>query len=393
MKDSRFRCWSKAPNDDGPPAEEGPVDLAHGRRGSPDSLHRSQVMNARALASTALVLTLAACEQQSQTLPFAADLEQATVRTITASVAAVITSAAGISLHFPAGTVSDNTDISVTPVVAPASLAASGSPASRSFRVEPEELVLGRPASVEIKVDGEIDPPRTWLASLVVVTADGVEEIGSTRVDLRAGLAEAAIRRLGTVAVVIPDPRAVFVTRSGDVQHSLTAETSNLLSTGTDSIVARCGGPAARCDGLSVSTSDNVAERVDFAAAVYPQLSGVLSIEGAQAYGEITLRSSVRLLLQSGATAESVEVHGLLRPTDATLVSEDASTITLTNVLVRVSGRAGSEEGAGTIRTLVIQKSGEGGFVTFSRSFQLHDENDGLENASVDITIPVRIYQ
>ena len=129
-------------------------------------------------------------------------------------------------------------------------------------------------------------------------------------------------------------------------------------------------------------------------ARVFPRVAGGLRFAGGRASGEIELRSSVRLLLRSGATSENVEVRGLLRPTEATTVSEDATSITLTNVHVRVSGSAGAEEGAAeTTRTFVIEKGVDGGFATFSRTFELRDENDQLSDATVAITFPLLIHQ
>lgn len=351
-------------------------------------------MKVRFLVGAALAVTLAACEQQSQTLPFSADSDGATVRTASATEPSAITSPAGAALQFPAGAFDQAVEITVTPVAPPAAIAESGSPVSRGFQIAPAGLALNVPARVEIRLDDAVDPSRAWLASAVLFTADGVEEIGSTRLDLRARLAETSIRRLGTVALVIPDPRAVFVTRSAEVQPALAPVATTLLPTGTDSAVASCGDSDERCEGLTVTASANLVDKVDQAAAVYPRVAGALRFAGLGASGEITLSSSVRLLLKSGATSEYVEVRGLLRPTDATVMTEDASSITLTNVYVRVSGSAGS--GSGVVeetRTVVIEKGVDAGFVTFSRSFQLDDDQGVPGDASVAITFPVRIHQ
>jgi hypothetical protein len=349
-------------------------------------------MNARFVASLGLAFTFAACEQQSQTLPFSADLEETVVRTISADESGSVTSAAGAAVRFPAGSLSEDTEISIKPVAPPAGIAGSGAPVSRGFQVEPAGLALARPALAELRIDPNIESARAWLASVVVVTADGFEEIGSTRLDLRAGLAEAPISRLGTLAVVIPEPRAVFVTRSDEQASSLSAAPSNLLPIGTDSVVVDCGRRTTRCDGLSVSASVSLNDKVAQTAAVYPRVFGSLVIDGVGASGEIVVGSSVRLLLRSGATSENVEVQGLLRPTAATVVTEDASSITLTNVYFRVGGGAEEAPSEGT-RTLVIQKGVDAGFATFSRTFQLRNESDQLEDASVAITFPVQIHQ
>jgi hypothetical protein len=348
-------------------------------------------MKVRILASLALALPFAACEQQSQPLPFSSDPEAAVRRTVAAGEATAITSSAGASLQFPAGAFAEATEVTVTPVSPPAGLAASGSAVSRGFRVEPEAIALGAPARVETRLATGLDTERAWLASLVLATPDGIEEIGATRLDLRAGLAESSIDRLGTLALVIPEPHAVFLASTGGPAASLSGVASNLLPTGTDSVVARCGGPGQRCVGLSLITSENLVNRIEAAAAVYPRVSGSLVFEGFGATGEISLTSSVRLLMASGAAAENVEVHGVLQPTSATTVSEDASSITLTNVRVRVSGGTGStDDSFEETKTVVITKADGVGFVTLSRTFTL---DDGEGDATVALRFPVRIHQ
>jgi hypothetical protein len=342
----------------------------------------------------ALLVALGGCEQESQTLPFSPESEGSTVRTLSPSAAGAVTSPAGAAVRFPAGALTEATEISITPVAPPAAIAASGSPVSRGFRVTPQALTLAQPASVELRIDRGVESSRVWLASLVVVTPDGAQEIGGTRLDLRAGLAEASIRQLGTLAMVIPDPSAVFMTTSTDVQASLASVPSALLPAGTDSVVVGCGDAGARCDGLSVVASESLSEKVSQAAAVYPHVSGSFAFDSFRASGEVTLRSSIRLLLGSGAIAENVEVRASLRPTNATVVTEDASAITLTNVQVQVTGGTGAEAGStSAIRTVVIRKSGNEGFVTVSRTFELRDESGQLELVSVDVTFPVQIHQ
>lgn len=351
-------------------------------------------MKVHIVTSIGLTLALAACAQDSQTLPFSPQSEESTVRTISATQAATVTSPAGATLRFPAGALHETTEVAITPLEAPTGAAASGAPISRGFRVDPEGLELGEPARVEMRIEPGADPSRVWLASLVVISPAGVQEVGATRLDLRARLAEASITRLGTLAMVIPEQEAVFETRSGGAQASLSASSSSLLPSGTDSIVAACGGRGARCTGLKLTASENLTEKISRAAAVYPQVFGKLRLDGVSASGEVELRSAVRLLLASGATAENIEVRGLLRPTEATVVSEDAASITLTNVLVRVGGSAGSEEdGYEEIRTVVVEKSGDRGFVTLSRTFRLDVGGGDVEEASVRITFPVRVHQ
>jgi len=345
------------------------------------------------LAGLAMVLVLAGCEQASQSLPFAVDSEETATRTVS-SAGAVITSASGLALHIPAGALSQATEISVTPAAPPAVVSSSGSPISRGFRIDPTDLTLDRPALVEVRFDRQIESDNAWLASLVVVSQDGIEEVGNTRLDLRARLAETEIQRLGTVTMVIPEPDAVFIAPGGEAQQSLGPANSDLLPTGTDSVVAGCGARGNRCAGLSVSASHGVLARVARLAAVFPALSGSLVIDGQKATGELVLQSSVRLLLRSGASAENFGFHGLLRPTAGTVVTEDASAITLTNMLVRVSAGPG-DLGSSVESTsdVVIQKVGNGGTVSLSRSFELIDEDGSRETASLAIRFPLQLHQ
>ena len=123
-------------------------------------------------------LAVAACEQESQQLPFAT--EAATTRTVPAS-GGTVSNAAGVAVQFPAGSVGAGTTVTITPGSVPAAAQNSGVAVSNGFALEPAGTQLATPAQVEVKFNTEQDRSRAWLTSVVNVTPQGVREIGNAR--------------------------------------------------------------------------------------------------------------------------------------------------------------------------------------------------------------------
>ena len=326
-------------------------------------------------------------------MPFAPGEGETTVATVTPQTGGSLTSSAGASIRFPSGAFAQATDVSLAPATAPEA-DATGTSVSRGFEITPGGAELEAPASVELTFDREADPSRSWLAALRLVTPEGVQEVGDTWVDLNAGLVEGRISTLGTMAVVLPDPDAVFVSGRAGAAASLAPLTMALLPTGTDSVTVDCGSREGRCADLTLASTDDLWERFTLAAAIFPKVKGGLKLEGGRATGEITLTSSIRLLLPSGASAVNLKMHGVLRPTDATRVVEDENTITLTNTRVQVGSRPDGADGPEVVtRDFVITKSGGRGFAALSRSVTLPDQGNGPERTSISVNFPVQIHQ
>lgn len=338
------------------------------------------------LASAAL----AACERESQQLPFSAEGAGTVARTVP-TTGATVSSPAGASVQIPAGAVSAPVEVRLTPVPAPA-VARSGASASAGFQLEPAGTPLAQPASVGLAFDASADPGRAWLASLVNVTPSGVREIGETRVDLSTGSVSGEIDELGTLAVVIPDPKAVFqVRRGGERSLAPGAPRYDLAATGTDSVVVRCGDEANRCEGVSVTASANLLEKVENAAAVYPRIDGVLRISGTSVSGRIDLATSLRAQLE--ATSENVVINGSITPTAGSVVSESAGSLTFSAMRHAIRGSADSgSQSDEVVTTLEISKSGTP-TVTITRSFQIDNSAGEPESASVSVSFPVQIHQ
>lgn len=351
-------------------------------------------MKQRILVGILLGTGLAACEQQSQSLPFNVDSAEPTVKTVSQSEAARVTTPGGASVHFPSGSVGSNTSVSLSTVTAPAAAAKSGTSVSSGFKLEPAGLELEKPASAELKFAPPSDAARAWLASVVNITPDGIQEIGNTRLDLRSGLADARVGTLGTLAVVIPDPSAVVLVQRSGAARSISALESELLPTGTDSVATECGDVDNRCADLSAAASENLLTLVEDAAAVYPRITGKLRISGVSATGEFNMATTLRLRLKSGASAENVDFAALIRPTSGTVVTETASEIRMTNVYFRISGGTGDQSGSHeTIDTLVIPKGSSNGSITITRHFEIRNSADQLEDSFVKVTFPIQFYQ
>lgn len=351
-------------------------------------------MRQRGLAPLFLVVALAACEQTAQELPFSVD-EQVTEKTVAAG-GGTISTAAGASVQFPAGSVGEATAVTLTPVAAPASVQQSGTSASGGFQLEPAGKVLEQAASVELRFDASADASNAWLASVVNVLPGSVQEIGNTRVDLSTGVVGSKISQLGTVSVVIPGPGAVFhVQRTGTAAGLFASRAAfALAASGTDSVAVHCGGPENRCTGLTVEASQNLLDKVEDAAVVYPHIDGALRVNGSTVGGSLSLSASFRAVLQSGQTAENLALNAVIAPTAATRVVETSTAITFTHMSHRVTGSSdvGSLDEE-EVMSLVIPKSADAGSVAISRSFDFEDEDGSVEEAELTVTFPVQIHQ
>jgi hypothetical protein len=336
------------------------------------------------------LIGLVGCQQQTQRLPF--DVAAPASGTVT-SAGGVVSTPAGAALHFPAGSVASPLSVSIVPVAMPAESGRSGHPVSAAFRLEPAGAVLTRPAELELKLSAGVGS-AAWLASVVHVVDGGVEEIGSARVDLSTGVVAASIGRLGTVTLVIPEPAAVHVVRRRGTQAAEPiAAPSDVPLLASDSVSVRCGEAGERCAGLEVEASGVLLDQVEDAAVVYPRFEGALQLSGVGASGLIRATASLRVKLQSGQTAETLEVIATLEPTPQTIVVETASELTLTHVRHRISGtlEGGSEEEE-EIRTLVIPKTVDGGLLTIQRVFRIRTSGGSLEPAEVSLAVPVQIH-
>lgn len=344
----------------------------------------------RRIAVATALLALVGCEQETQTLPF--DVETSVTRTVS-SRGGTVSTPAGASVHFPSNSLSSTVDVSIATTTAPAEILRSGAPASEAFRIEPVGTVLDNPADLALKFQATTDPSRAWLATIVSSANGAVRRYGTSRVDLSLGIVSADIEQLGVVAAVIPPTSAIFPVQ---LVPSASIEPSQLspVAARVQSVVAQCGDAADPCSGLTVSASQNLLNQVEDAAVVYPAIEGSFTVGSTAVTGVIKATAALRIKLQSGQTAESVEFHAVLKPTAATAVIETASEIRFTNVRHRISGGRDSETGTREeITTLVIPKPDAAGRITVHRHFEIRTAGGGLEPARVTLTFPVIINQ
>lgn len=344
----------------------------------------------RRIAVATALLALVGCEQETQTLPF--DVETSVTRPVS-SQGGTVSTPAGASVHFPSNSLSSTVDVSVATTSAPAEILRTGAPASEAFRIEPVGTVLDNPADLALKFQSTTDPSRAWLATIVSSANGAVRHYGTTRVDLSLGIVSADIEQLGVVAAVIPPASAIFPVQ---VLPSASIEPSQLspVASSVESVVVQCGDAADPCSGLTVSASQNLLNQVEDAAVVYPSIDGSFTVGSSSVTGTITATAALRIKLQSGQTAESVEFHAVLQPTAGTAVIETASEIRFTNVLHRISGATDNESGTREeITTLVVPKSDGAGQITVDRQFEIRTAGGGLEPARVTLTFPVTINQ
>jgi hypothetical protein len=347
-------------------------------------------MRNSAILSLTLVAALAGCERQSQALPFSAEV--ATATQVINPAGGTVSTAAGASVEFPAGSLQGSTAVTLTTVAAPAQQ--SGSPISTAFKLEPSGTVLAQPANVELRFDAK-DASRAWLASVINVTANGVQEVAETRVDASTGIVEAQIQQLGTLAVVLPDPAAVFTVQSAGVAADRVPEVrTNTAAAAIRGLRSRCGEAGNRCAGLKISASDNILSQVGAVALLYPSIRAEMKIDNGLASGSVLLDSSVRIRLKGAKVSENVAIHAELTPTSATRVTETTSSLTLSNLRVRVSGRAqGVSEAVETIRDVTIPKQTGNGVLSITRSFDFRNSGGRLEPASFTVNLPLELLK
>lgn len=331
-----------------------------------------------------VLILAAACEQESQKLPF--DAGDSPVEQTVTSNGGSISSVAGASVHFPSGSVSGDVVVKMTPTANTESV--SGTPASdNAFELAPAGLELGQPAAVELKLSGAARTSQdAWLASVVNTVPAGVIEGSAADLDLSSGLARAEINHLGKIALVVPAPSAIV-----NVTRSLTtvARTDRAPTTAlpTRALSAQCGVPTFRCQGLELRVSDNVMDLVNGRAAIlFPRVSGALEVSPLAVRGAIQVMAGLRVQVSSKVVS-TVPVEITLEGTDNAWSEEGNSAITLHGMRVRI--RATKDEHTTTIKSITLQKDGDTAWFVAERTFKLQGENGASEDASASIRIPL----
>ncbi len=159
----------------------------------------------RALVAIACVVGVG-CEQASQALPFEVEPGDAVARVI-GPAGGTISTPAGLSLRFEAGSLADSTEIAVARSEAALASPMDGAPVEGSaFDVDPVGLGLGVPATLSLRVPGPamalMDPVRI---TGVVVSGAGPTYLSGATLDLDQGILETPLPRLGTVAARFSD--------------------------------------------------------------------------------------------------------------------------------------------------------------------------------------------
>lgn len=336
-------------------------------------------MKLQTLPLLALGLGIAACEQQDQTLPF--DAPGATTSQTIGAAGGTLGTAQGASVQFPSGAVSGPTAVTLTALGTPGSTAGGTLAGTGSFRLAPEGTALGQPATVSLKLGSQVPAGQAWLASVLNVTPRGKQEIGAADVDLTAGVVTAGIRTLGTLTAVIPERAAVLrATRIGSAHASRAPSFSAAASAAaTRTLAGSCGDVGNRC-GIQFQVSDGLLALADSVALVYPAESGVIIINGATASGELTLTGTIKSKIAQVSDGEQVTVVAAATP--ATVVTETATEVTLTNV--RVTGTGAGMSGAVTT-TLHVPFSGTGASVRIDRT----DVRVGDQTHSISVILPL----
>lgn len=343
-------------------------------------------MSFRPLVPAVLVIgTLAACEQTSQTLPFETGSTEPVVRELPAA-GGTISSTAGASIALPAGALPGSTVVTLTPSAASATTSGAAA-AGFAFHVEPAGLQLGAPATVSLAVDRT--RPDAWLASAVVQTPTGLQEVGEGSVDLTTGIMHGQITTLGTLMATIPEPDAVLRARAisgarASTSRGGTAEAA--VAFPTRALRGDCGTPANRCATLSVEVSPNLLALVDTVAVIYPRVTGEMQISGTTARGALQLHAPLRVRLGSRVNATTVPSRITAEATAATVVTETAGQVTLSNV--RVIGESGQQRSE-TTTTLVVGYEGARAWIRLDHDFEAAIGANGREPVSVAAEIPL----
>jgi hypothetical protein len=333
-------------------------------------------MSRRNIPLLAASLALAACDQQEQQLPF--DLAGAEVTQTVSATGGTVSTAQGASVTFPAGAVAQATAVTLTPVAQPASTASGTPVGTASFRLAPEGTALQKPAEVTLKLGPAASAAEAWLASVVHTTPAGTQEIGAVDVDQSSGLLRAEITTLGTLTAVLPEPAAV-VRATPLTPASTPAAVAAGPATATRALRGSCGEPGNRCR-IGVQASSSLLEVTDGVAVVFPAIRGAIQIEGAGATGEITLSGTLKV--KAGKVGDGEQVSITVQATPATVATQTASEVRLTNVRVIGSG-SGMKESVST--DLRVQYSGSRAEVRIERS----DVRVADRLHSVRITLPL----
>lgn len=194
------------------------------------------------LGLTAVVLT--GCEQENQTLPVGTDPGSPVSSTIDPATGGTVTSASdgyGISIDFPAASVSDRTEVTVSRIPG----TDLGGPVGgtvlegTTFAIEPAGLALEAPARISIRVaDARSRSPNEQLALDGVAVVAGAEtDLATSSIDLTFGILEAGIDRLGNVgARIAGDLLTIAEGTPGDGMTGGSLGGGGLLSAGTATI-------------------------------------------------------------------------------------------------------------------------------------------------------------
>lgn len=338
-------------------------------------------MKFQTLSLLTLALGAAACAQQDQALPF--DAPGATTSQTIGAAGGTVSTARGASVQFPSGSVSGATTVTLTTLASPVSTPGATPAGTGSFRLAPEGTALQQPAAVSLKLGAQLPAGQAWLASVLNVTPQGRQEIGAADVDLTAGLVTTSIRTLGTLTAVVPERSAVVrATRLGSARASLAASgaAANAVPTPTTrTLSGSCGDVDHRCD-IQFQVSEGLLALADSVALVYPAESGTITVGGTGASGSLTLTGTLRSKIAQVSDGEQITVVATATP--ATVVTETASEVTLTNV--RVTGTGAGMNGEITT-TLHVLYSGASASVRIDRN----DIRVADQTHSISVSLPL----
>jgi hypothetical protein len=312
----------------------------------------------------AAALAVSACEQVDQPLPFDAGTE---VSREVPSDGIVISSSAGASFRVPAGALPPASLLTLTPQPVPGS-GPAGSPVARNaFRLDAGATLVA-PLGAELRLDR--GAPDAWLAAATVAHGSALQEVGDASIDLGAGLLRTSLPALGLVVAVVPvpDARVSVQPLEGPAHYrgpDASATVGGQSALGTRALVGDCGGVGLRCQGVRIDVGPRFFEYVEQAAVLYPRIDGRLDLAGAGATGELAFHAPLRARLVGGAAAVTVPLLVTARATPATLATDVAGTITLSNMQLTVRS-AGAETTASA--TLVIRYDGTSAWLTVERS-------------------------
>jgi hypothetical protein len=313
----------------------------------------------------AAALAVSACEQLDQSLPFDAGTE---VSREVPSDGLVISSSAGASFRVPAGALPPASLLTLTPQPAPEA-GPAGSPVARNaFRIDAGSSALVAPLGAELRLDRA--SADAWLAAATISNGAALHEVGDASVDLGAGLLRTSLPALGLVVAVVPasDARVPVRPLEGPthvrgIENSASVGVQTALA--TRALVGDCGGVGRRCQGVRIDVGPRLFDYVDQAAVLFPRIDGRLDLAGTGASGELIFHAPLRARLNGGAAAVTVPLVVTARATPATLATDVAGTITLSNMQLMVRS-AGAETTASA--TLTIRYEGTAAWLTVERS-------------------------